>query len=180
MKEIRGSILHIESNAVIGHQVNLQGVMGGGLALSIRQMYPNVYKVYKEQCDAGNFKLGMIQPVAIPDKENLYIVNMAGQDKYGRGGVFTNSEALRECLRKLNIWATEKKLPIFLPYLLGCGLGGGNWSEIVKIIEEEIPDVTLVNYGNDYIPPERFYDESLLASPPSKTREYKEGDDEFD
>ena len=51
--------------AIICHQVNLQGVMGGGLALSIARKYPNVNKVYEdykpkklgEVCfvDAGNF-----------------------------------------------------------------------------------------------------------------------------
>ena len=46
-KIIKGDLL--ETNAdIICHQVNLQGVMGGGLALSIARKYPNVNKIYED------------------------------------------------------------------------------------------------------------------------------------
>ena len=32
---------------VIGHVVNCQGVMGGGIAKSIKERYPSVYEEYK-------------------------------------------------------------------------------------------------------------------------------------
>lgn len=37
---------------IICHQVNCKGVMGGGLAKQIRDVYPNVYYIYKRKCEA--------------------------------------------------------------------------------------------------------------------------------
>ena len=62
-KIIKGDLL--ETNAdIICHQVNLQGVMGGGLALSIARKYPNVNKVYK---DYKQKKLGEVCMVYTDD-----------------------------------------------------------------------------------------------------------------
>ena len=44
---IKGDLLKADAD-VICHQVNLQGVMGGGLALSIAMKYPNVNKIYED------------------------------------------------------------------------------------------------------------------------------------
>lgn len=38
---------------VIGHGVNTQGLMGNGVARTIRIMYPSVFKAYQQACDDG-------------------------------------------------------------------------------------------------------------------------------
>ena len=33
---------------IIGHQVNLHGIMGGGIAREIKERFPDVYEEYRE------------------------------------------------------------------------------------------------------------------------------------
>jgi hypothetical protein len=69
----------------------------------------------------------------------------------GANGRYTNYDALRECLYKLrkvgeNLHWSDY-LPqdlIYLPYGIGCGLAGGDWNIVSKIIEEELPTAVLV------------------------------------
>ena len=58
-----------------------------------------------------------------------------------------------DAMKTSSINALEKirreaiSLDIYLPYMVGCGLGGGDWSIVQKIIEK-----TFENYrGNVYI-----------------------------
>lgn len=143
MKEIEGNILDIDYG-IIAHQCNCKGVMGSGLAKQIREKYPVVYHKYQAMCTEGLFILGKIQLVNLGD--SLYICNMAGQDNYGReeGRVYTNYDALAVCLSKLSIAASQRGLPVYLPYKLGCGSGGGDWGIVLQIIESVCPSATIV------------------------------------
>lgn len=137
------------TNGIIAHQVNCKGVMGGGIALQIRKKYPLVYETYMRQHAMGGISLGLFQPVEIK-AGSLYVVNMAGQDTYGRTGIHTNYEALSKCLEELYTFGQEKSLPIYLPMFIGCGLGGGDWGRVSGIIEEVCPIAIICKYpGSD-------------------------------
>ena len=72
----------------------------------------------------------------------LYIVNLFGQDGYGRSERQTNYAALatalfsffRDCAHK------NQSAIVRLPYGLGCGLGcglaGGDWNTVLAIIND--------------------------------------------
>jgi hypothetical protein len=83
----------------------------------------------------GN-KLGTYQEVLVEPK--LYIVNLFGQNGYGRGERQTNYAALaaalfsffRDCARN------NQDVTIRLPYGLGCGLAGGDWNTVLDIISD--------------------------------------------
>lgn len=144
-KEQMPSLLDIKQGILV-HQVNLQGVMGAGLALSLRTKYPQIYPSYRKYCQEGKFQLGMIQPIQI--NKELFICNLAGQDRYGRDRRYTDYEAVRTALRKLSTWQKQNhpKLDIFIPEGMGCRLAGGDWSIIQQIIQEECPQAILVRY----------------------------------
>lgn len=100
VKFIDGDILSKRSEdelTYICQQVNCRGVMGAGLALQIRCKWPVVYRRYLGLCygSDGN-KLGMYQEVLV--EPNLYIVNLFGQDGYGRSERQTNYAALATAL----------------------------------------------------------------------------------
>lgn len=125
------------SHGIIAHQVNLQGFMNAGLAKQVRAKYPKAYDCYYRAWQAQWFKLGMIQPVQVA--ETLWVVNMAAQDRYGRDRRYTDYDALRICLTKLNQWSIDRDLQAHLPYGLGCGLAGGDWSIVSQMIVECVP-----------------------------------------
>lgn len=132
------------SNApVIAHQVNCKGVMGGGIALQVRQRYPSVFTVYKAMCKKTQPEnlLGTIQPCLCGGAQERWIVNCFAQDGYGTDKQHTNYQALEQCLRELRKWAIahgHKKIAI--PYGMGCGLGGGDWQIVSDILKKVFHD----------------------------------------
>jgi O-acetyl-ADP-ribose deacetylase (regulator of RNase III) len=151
IKEVKGNILEAPED-VICHQVNCMGVMGGGLALQIKNKYPEVYPAYKAYCKGckdSNPKnlLGEVQTVPVYDGK--IIANLFGQFDYGRDKLYTDYEALKESLEGiLNIATLYSSDSIALPYKLGCGLAGGDWNIVYNIIEEVFDnyDVTIYNF----------------------------------
>lgn len=140
IKFIDGNIflrLSASKPTYICQQVNCKGVTGAGLAMQIRSQWPVVYRRYLGLCygDDGN-KLGTYQEVLVEPK--LYIVNLFGQDGYGRDKRQTNYAALaaalfsffRDCAQK------NQDATIRLPYGLGCGLAGGDWDMVFAIITD--------------------------------------------
>lgn len=138
---LKGDLL--ESNCdYICHQVNCRGRMGSGIAKQIRERFPKVYKVYRERyedalrvLDSPDRMLGSTDIVRIPDS-NRYVVNMYSQRSYSYDGKrYTSYKAFKFILEEL-----KKDIPtdctIGFPKGIGCGLGGGNWKTISKMIED--------------------------------------------
>lgn len=139
---VSGDILtpNAEERAVIVcHQVNCKGVMGAGLALQVRRKHPGVYRLYRDKCSqiaAGIGGLGDVQFCSVLADAGYVVANIFGQDRYGKGECFTNYDALWKAFR--TIAATFPAHVIRIPYKLGCGLAGGDWSVVSAIIEETL------------------------------------------
>lgn len=128
---------------VIAHQVNCMGVMGGGIARQIRELYPIVYNEYREMCansKNGFDLLGISHWVQIDDSH--FIVNMFGQHGYGRDDCYTIYPALRVAMMH-TVLLCEKlaqkkntRIRLAMPYGIGCGLAGGDWAIVEKMIED--------------------------------------------
>ena len=146
MKRIKQDITKVEYG-IICHQVNAKGVMGAGLAAQIKTKFPQAFKDYKEVYDTDALKLGslVISPVSSRTKQQLYIAHIVGQDDYGRGRTFTNYQAITIALAQLKKFKAtlDKDLPIYFPYRMGSGLGGGSWRIVKDIIEESFPDAII-------------------------------------
>lgn len=149
IKYINGDVL--ESGAdVILHQVNCMGVMGSGVAKQVREKYPHVYDQYHYRCslfkDDPSCLLGQIQSIKV-DK-NKYVVNLFGQLDYGRAKKrYTEYYALRTGFKHVNFVFSGKSIAI--PYRMGCGLGGGDWDTVYKIICEELTDCDVLIYDKE-------------------------------
>lgn len=146
---------------VIAHGCNAQGVMGSGVAKAIRDQYPKAYDDYRAQHLSGGLQLGRIVWTPILDEfdnEHRLIANCITQEFYGRDGKrYVDYEAIRSCVRGICQEAKTRYINHMRPYAqnpfyefampkIGAGLGGGNWDEIAKIIEEETILVQAVVY----------------------------------
>lgn len=119
------------------HQVNCMGVMGAGIAKQIKERYPEVYSYYVEKCKNDSHPLGKIQCVTTSDGRTC--VNIFAQMKYGKDRVYTDYVAFKLCLRRLKNYLdthVPKDKIVAFPYGIGCGLAGGNWTVISKLLEE--------------------------------------------
>ena len=128
IKIINSNLLDV-TEGIICHQVNCKRVMGSGLAKQIRAKYPSVYGHYL----ASEMKLG--QSVIVNVAPNLFVANLFGQDTYGRTGVHTKYKALSDALSSTMRIAKANNVTVHLPYNLGCGLAGGDWSIVEHIIK---------------------------------------------
>ena len=144
VKEIKGSILDAPQ-LFIAHGVNCQNKMGSGVAKVLFENHPKIKTQYHEFCDyvtkeySSTELLGMADPVIC---ETKIIFNCFTQFKYGYdGSLYLNYEALEECLsevveRMRYIGGKELAIP-----KIGCGLAGGDWEKVKKIINEQTSDI---------------------------------------
>lgn len=144
IKYVEKDILEMKVD-LIAHQVNTQGIMGGGLAKSIREKYTGVYSGYKGVCDLHDEDLlGNILITKATD--NITIINLFAQEYAGGPGRLTDYDSLRESLtRTYNLMKAQNLKSIALPFNLGCGLAKGSWEVVEKIIEDifkEDPKIT--------------------------------------
>jgi O-acetyl-ADP-ribose deacetylase (regulator of RNase III) len=115
---------------IIVQQCNAKGVMGAGLAKAIRDRYPQVYDHYRAEFELGLLELGYTSYIEV--EENILICNIVGQESYGREKkLYTNYKALRAGLEDVKMMAHDLGLDVVIPFGIGCGLGGGKWSEVV-------------------------------------------------
>ncbi|MGL5458130.1 MAG: macro domain-containing protein [Cetobacterium sp.] len=157
MKIINGNILDM-TDGIIVHQVNCKGVMGAGLALQIKNKWPKVFKEYTEHikyCSErlNKHPLGTINGTSVSNTSKfLMVYNFYSQDNYGRNGIQTNYEAFEKCLIGLvkrfeNSKVPIDSIPVYFPYGIGCGLAGGDWKVISKMIEKHFPQAIIVKLG---------------------------------
>ncbi len=132
MKYIVGDITE-QTEGIIMHGCNAKGVMGSGVALSIRKKWPVVYDEYSK-LQLGPESLGSIQTVKIND--NLWVINAITQNDYGKDGrVYADMSAIRTSFMGALSIAEELGGTLKLPKI-GCGLGGLDWDNHVKPILE--------------------------------------------
>lgn len=151
IKIVEGNILNATEN-IIAHQVNCRGIMGGGLALQIKNKYPEIFNYYfnyiedfKINNSEAKYLLGCCQIVYTSDGNKAF-ANLFGQYNIGQNKVQTDYMALRRSLNKLLTYAKENKNSIAIPYKLGCGLAGGDWNIVYKIIEDVFEDYDVTIY----------------------------------
>jgi O-acetyl-ADP-ribose deacetylase (regulator of RNase III) len=133
-----------EGPKVIVHICNDIGGWGRGFVVAISKRWSEPeqrYRAWHRGGEAAPFALGEIQLVQV--SEALWVANVIGQrDVRAVGGVPpVRCEAIRIGLQKVAAEAHRLGASVHMPRI-GCGLAGGNWEEVSRIVERE-----LVNKG---------------------------------
>ncbi len=147
VKEIEGDLIELtlaNTFNVIVHGCNCFCIQGKGIALQMRNTF-DTHKYPLERIEEkGNInKLGLIDcRLYYKGDCCVQVVNAYTQYEPGKN---LDYEALTLCLRKIN--HEFRGHHIGLPRI-GCGIAGGNWVAVKKIIEKELIDcdVTIINY----------------------------------
>lgn len=125
---------------VIAHQANCFHKMGSGIAPLIAAKWPAVRKADNKTEKGNHRKLGSFSLAIV---ERCFIYNLYGQFYPGRN---TDYYALRQAIRAMvDDLMYSEDVRIGLPKL-GCGIGGGEWSIVSKIIEEELYEYPVTIY----------------------------------
>lgn len=130
---INGNIFESDAD-IICHQVNTHGVMGAGIALQIKEKFPDVYEVYKEKCkEFSKYDINPLGHVLYcrTKYSNVIIANLFSQI-----GMSTDYNAMKNCLRSIYNDCKKYNESVAIPYKIGCGIAGGDWNKVYDMIEE--------------------------------------------
>lgn len=133
------------NQTIICIPVNTVGVMGGGLALSFKQRYFDLYLQYKESCDKRELKIGSV--IILKDVPSNQLFCMFPTKAHWR-----NPSTESYILMSLVALEQEMKLyryeSVAFPQV-GCGLGGLEWDKIRLLVEdfsERNPEFEVLTY----------------------------------
>lgn len=144
--ERTGDIFTSEAE-VIGHGVNVDGVMGAGIAKQVKERFPRAYKTYRRACLEQALVPGDYVAVASEDG-SVTIANLATQDQPGANA---RLEWLKSSLTQLldDMAATSYLRTLALPRI-GAGIGGLQWDEVREAIEElseQYPEIDIETWS---------------------------------
>lgn len=138
---LEGDLLESDCT-VIMHQANCQKCMGGGIAKLIAEKYPLVEQADNECPYEPEYKYGKYSFAVLPN--GVTVFNLYGQFNPGRAKRSEQNqryrkleEALHSALHLLNfnLGTNIDSTKVGVPYAMGCGLAGGDWTKVRKMLE---------------------------------------------
>ena len=147
IKIVNGDLL--QSNLpLIAHQTNCLGVMGAGIAKSIKNMWNIVYIQYTNFCKnlgySKNLLLGKCQICITGESPIGFVANLFGEYSFTESVApyenrHTDYDALKKALLDLKAFCEDYDIKeLGIPYKLGCGLAGGDWDGVVYPMLQEL------------------------------------------
>ena len=134
-----GNLLDSEAEALV-NTVNTVGVMGKGIALQFKNMFPNNFNLYFKACRNKEVKVGQL---FITEEETLLsgkkiIINFPTKTSWKLPSEYQYIEAglseLVKVIERRNIKS------IAIPPL-GSGNGGLDWNKVKQILENHLSDI---------------------------------------
>ena len=130
------------SKGIIAHGCNTQGVMGSGVALFLKNKYPQIFPRYREICEdatetqTNEQLLGDVNFVVVAP--NLIVANCFTQHLYGYDkGKYARPQAIEDSLATTYAMASIFELDLYIPKI-GAGRGGLNWNTDVEPIVKHL------------------------------------------
>ena len=144
---VTGNMFDADVESLV-NPVNCVGVMGRGLALQFKNLYPDNFKFYKTACNKANVVVGRMFIFETKlDKNPKYIINFPTKDQWRNNSLYSYISSglidLKYVVQKLDINS------IAIPPI-GCGLGGLDWNIVRSNIEEtflDLNNVRVLIYG---------------------------------
>ncbi|MEI7810815.1 MAG: macro domain-containing protein [Ignavibacteria bacterium] len=164
---VKGNILESETDAIV-NTINTMGVMGKGIAIQFKKMYPYNFKLYENAAKTNKLDIGkMFVTETTQITKPRYIINFPTKKHWRNPSkidyIETGLVNLKEVIKNYSIKS------VAIPPL-GCGNGGLNWDEVKQIILNNmsgIEDLDVIIYE----PSESAYNNILInARPPKLTK----------
>lgn len=136
---LKGNLFESKAQALV-NTVNTQGVMGKGIALQFKKLYPNNFKVYLEKCKSNDFNIGEL----LVTKDNnvstgeKIIVNFPTKKSWRSPSRY---EYIVEGLNSLIKTIDNCEIKSIAIPPLGSGNGGLQWSKVKAILEDKLTSI---------------------------------------
>lgn len=122
-----------DGNKFIVHICNDIGAWGAGFVLAVSKRWPEPESRYLQ----ASLSLGDVQITKVED--DIWVCNMVAQSGVRSRYNITplRLDSLKDCLTKIDIAASTQNASIHMPRI-GCGLAGGKWEDVEKVIESSL------------------------------------------
>lgn len=120
---VTGNVL---DEPAFAHGCNCLGVMGAGLALHVKNRWPEAYDAYRKLCGAGTFTLGSVHEWH-DWRTGQYVFNLGTQLELGP---CASLDAICESVDWMFRHSAARELRVVAIPRIGCGIGGLRWSDV--------------------------------------------------
>lgn len=148
LTEITGDIFATPGLEALAHGVNTVGVMGAGIAVHFRDLWPEMFAEYQHRCAAGLLPLGGFMGWHIPEgargrltSRPRWIYNLATQPRPGPCASLLAIKSALDNMLACSRGARVKRIGICR---VGTGYGGLRWEDVRPLIERAARDVDIV------------------------------------
>ena len=135
MKYVKGNLLDAKTEALV-NTVNTVGVMGKGIALQFKELFPHNYKAYLTACKNGELMPGKLLTVKDHTLEGeKWIINFPTKTEWFKKSQY---DYIETGLIELAKFIQEKAIKSIAVPPLGCGNGGLKWDKVKPMIEKHL------------------------------------------
>ena len=140
---------------VLVNTVNTVGVMGKGIALKFKRIYPEMFEAYRNHCERGNLEIGQL---FLYKTLNKWILNFPTKRHWRHP---SREEYIEAGLRKLRTHCAEMGITSVAFPELGCGNGELDFETQVKPLMEQY-------LGNMSVPTFIYLSDQIIDPPEHK------------
>lgn len=142
MQTIKGDIFKLmQPGDAMMHGCNAQGVMGSGIARTVRELFPGAYNAYRRHYELNSgLQLGEVIPYT-HNADLKMVLNCITQEFYGADGRrYVSYDAISKACKNIRegfgimVQPPEK---LYCP-LIGAVLAGGDWRVIKEILRGDL------------------------------------------
>lgn len=131
---VSGSLFESPAQVLV-NTVNTEGVMGKGIALKFKKIYPTMFVEYQRLCERGEINIGVLWIYKTPHK---WILNFPTKRSWRQP---SQIEYIKKGLQKLKKEFVELNIESIAFPALGCGNGELDWQDVKPVMEEYLNDL---------------------------------------
>jgi len=170
IREKKGNIFNTSCHVIV-NTVNCLGVMGKGIAYEFKLRYPDMFIQYKEHCDRGIIKPGILH---FWTKSSPQILNFPTKYDWKHP---SKLEFIEKGLDKFSKTYLEKNISSIAFPLLGTDAGGLDENVVVQLMKkyfEPLKDIYIEIYYFDPTAKDNLFDKLLIKLKRFEIQDYKD------
>lgn len=143
--EVSGDILLSEAGA-IAHGVAANDHFDSGLARSLRERWPSMFKDFRHWCHVEHRKPGEAWTWSGPGARIVALLTQEEAPKHGGHPGRATTHHVNQALRSLRKAVAKESIGSLALPRLATGVGGLDWSEVEPLLRQQLGDLDLPIY----------------------------------
>ncbi len=151
---VTGDVLQSPARVLV-NAVNTAGVMGKGIARDFKTCFPDMFEVYRDRCQRGDFEVGQLMLYRTPHK---WVLNFPTKRHWRNKSRLQDIES---GLRTFVAMYAQKGITSISFPRLGSGFGGLDWErEVCPLLESYLHPLPIPVYVHAYDEDDPYLDDN--------------------